>query len=202
MDFKTLYATLLHHKCFVFSQRDILSFYPSEKKESLKQALSRWRKKGWIQPLKKGLYELSYPEDRVLPDLWIANQLYSPSYVSLETALSYYSLIPEVSMAVTSVTTKPTRRFKNKHGLFIYRTVKPSAFTGYHVEQYRECDLLIAEPEKALVDYLYFKTCRRKKFDFAEERWDKKLIRRLERGKLTRYSKLYRMDWEEIDAHL
>ena len=202
MNFRALYSTLVRHKCFTFSHQDILSFYPSEKKESLKQALFRWRKKGWVQSLKKGLYELSYPEDLALPDLWIANKLYSPSYVSLETALSYYSVIPEVSMAVTSVTTKPTRRFKNKHGLFIYRTIHPAGFRGYYVEKYREYDILIAEPEKALADYLYFKTSRRKKYDFGEERWDKKLIQRLDRKKLVQYASLYRLDLKGFYAHL
>lgn len=200
MKFDTLYRTLEKNKYYIFSSGDILSFYPKEKRTNLKKMISRWSEKGWIRPLKRGLYELSYPRDLTIPDLYIANKLYSPSYVSLETALSNYSIIPEVSMAVTSLTTKPTRRFKNKHGLFIYRTVKADAFTGYYVEKNGSFDILIAEPEKALVDYLYFKKYKNKEFNLKDERIDKDRISRLSKTKLNRYAKLYNINLKEIHA--
>ncbi|MCX5712190.1 MAG: hypothetical protein NTY47_03830 [Candidatus Omnitrophica bacterium] len=133
----------------------------------------------------------------------IANKLYAPSYVSLETALSYYSIIPEVSMAVTSITTKSTRKFSNKHGLFIYRAIKPKVFNGYYVEKQGNFDILIAEPEKALADYLYFKTYRGKKISIPEERLDKEAISRLSRRKLESYAKEYCLNLKEVlYAHL
>ncbi|MBU4343712.1 MAG: hypothetical protein KKG21_06870 [Candidatus Omnitrophica bacterium] len=202
MTFQDLYRTLEKNKYYIFSYEDILSFYPQEKKGTLKQMIYRWRKKGWIHALKRELYELAYPRDFTIPDMYIANRLYSPSYVSLEAALSNYSIIPEVSMAVTSITTKPTRRFKNKHGLFIYRTVKRTMFTGYYVERHRGFDILIAEPEKALIDYLYFKTYRNKKFNPEGERLDKDVISRLNKRKLNRYAKLYNVDLKEFHAYL
>jgi predicted transcriptional regulator of viral defense system len=202
MDFKELYKTLEKNKYYIFSYKDILSFYPKEKRYNLKMAIYRWKKKGWIYPLKRELYELSYPKDFIIPDIYIANKLYNPSYVSLETALSNYSIIPEVSMAVTSITTKPTRRFRNKHGLFIYRTVKPSAFTGYYVEKMGAFDILIAEPEKALVDYIYFKMYHKKKFRLKDERLDKNMTSRLNQKKLERYAKLYNINLKEIYAYL
>jgi len=134
--------------------------------------------------------------------MYIANKLYSPSYVSLETALSDYSIIPEVAMSVTSITTKPTRRFKNKHGLFIYRAVRPEAFTGYLVRRHGTFDILIAEPEKALVDYLYFKAYRNKNYDFSEARLDKDAVSRLNKKKLKKYAELYKMDRRVIHAYL
>jgi len=165
MNFKDLYRTIEKNRYYVFSHEDILSFYPEERKDNLKRLIYAWKDKGWIYALKRGLYELTYPKDFVIPDMYIANRLYSPSYISLETALSNYSIIPEVSMAVTSIATKPTRRFKNKHGIFVYRTVRPGAFTGYYVERQGFFDILIAEPEKALIDYIYFKTYLNKKFN-------------------------------------
>jgi len=200
MKFDTLYRTLEKNKYYVFSCGDILSFYPKEKRNNLKKMISRWSEKGWIHPLKRGLYELSYPRDLTIPDLYIANKLYSPSYVSLETALSNYSIIPEVSMAVTSLTTKPTRRFKNEHGLFIYRTVKADAFMGYYVEKNGALDILMAEPEKALVDYLYFKKYRNKEFNLKDERIDKDRVSRLSKTKLNRYAKLYHINLKEVYA--
>lgn len=202
MNFKDLYKTLEKNKYYVFSYTDILSFYPKEKRYNLKKMLYRWKKKGWVDSLKRQLYELTYPKDFTIPDIYIANKLYSPSYVSLETALSNYSIIPEVSMAVTSITTKPTRRFKNKHGLFIYRTVRPDAFTGYYIEKHGGFDILIAEPEKAFIDYLYFKTYRNKKFNLRDERLDKDLVSQLSRKKLNKYAKLFNVSLKELYAYL
>ena len=128
--------------------------------------------------------------------------MYEPSYVSLETALSHYSIIPEVSMTVTSVTVKPTRRFRNRHGLFIYRTVKPAAFSGYYIERQGGFDVFIAEPEKALVDFLHFKTYRNKAFDYGEERLDKDSISRLNNKKINAYAKLYNLDLKGLHAYL
>jgi predicted transcriptional regulator of viral defense system len=202
MRFKELYKVLERDKYYIFSCEDVLSFYPQEKKSNLRELIYRWCKKGWIYPLKRGLYELTFPKDFVVPDLYVANKLYTPSYISLETALSKYSIIPEVSMAVTSITTKPTREFKNKHGLFGYRTVKPWVFIGYCVEKYGDFDVLIAEPEKALIDYLYFKSYRNKEFSLKNERLDKDIISRLKKRRMERYAKLYKFNLKELYAYL
>lgn len=198
MTFNGLYKTLENNKYYLFTFKDVLLFYPREREENLKKMLYRWKKKNWVYALKKGVYELSYPKELIIPDMYIANKLYSPSYVSLETALSHYSIIPEVAMAVTSITTKPTRRFKNKHGLFVYHTIKTDVFTGYYVDKQAGFDILIAEPEKALVDYIYFKSYRNKKFDIEEERVDKGIISRLSAKKINKYAKLYNINLKEL----
>ncbi|MFH1440560.1 MAG: hypothetical protein ABIH18_00735 [Candidatus Omnitrophota bacterium] len=197
MNFNDLYKTLENNKYYLFTFQDVLLFYPDEKRDSLKRVLYRWKNRGWVCSLKKGLYELSYPKEYIIPDMYVANKLYSPSYVSLETALSNYSIIPEVAMAVTSITTKPTRRFKNKHGLFLYRTVKADVFTGYYVDKQAGFDIFIAEPEKALVDYIYFKSYHNKKFSLKEERLDKDIIFKLKIKKMNKYAKLYNINLKE-----
>lgn len=202
MEFKLLYKRLEQAKYYVFTFEDALAFFPDETKTNLKRMLFRWKSKGWLSALKKGVYELTYPRDFNIPDMYVANRLYEPSYVSLETALSAYSVIPEVSMAVTSISTKATRRLKNKHGLFVYHTVNPSAYTGYRIQKQNGIDIRIAEPEKALVDYLYFKTYRGENLDFAQERLDKAAIRRLNKKKLNRYAGLYGLDLKELYAYL
>lgn len=202
MSFKELYKNISGLGYYVFSLEDLVTLYPDEKRHNIKVMLHRWKGKGWVCALKKGLYEMCYPKDLNIPDMYIANVLYEPSYVSLETALSYYSIIPEVSMAVTSITTKATRKFKNKHGLFTYNTVKPSAFGGYYVEKNRGFDILIAEPEKALVDFLYFKTYRNKKIDLSPQRLDKKMISKLDRKKIEKYAYSYKMNLKELYAYL
>ncbi len=198
MRFQEVYQKLVEKKYYVFSFEDLCAFYPKDNRSSLRQYLSRWRKNGWIAHLKKGLYELTSLEGREIPDLFIANAMYAPSYISLETALSYYSMIPEVSMAVTSVTSKTTRRFKNSHGLFIYRSVQPQAFRGYVIEKHNGFDVLMAEPEKALIDYFYFKTLRGGTFDMMEERINKKSVGCLNKSKLKNYAKLFNLNLKAV----
>lgn len=198
MKFDAVYTVLEARKYYVFSCEDICVLFPRAKKSGVKQCLSRWKKSGLIASLRKGLYELTFPARREVSDMYIANKLYAPSYVSLETALSHYSLIPEVSMAVTSITAKATRRFKNSHGLFLYRTVQGKAFCGYGIENHGGFDTLIAEPEKALVDFLYFKTRRGQKADRDALRLDRKRLARLEKRKLDAYGRLYGIDVKEI----
>lgn len=185
-------------KVHVFSFEDLCAFYPREKTETLKKYVFRWKKKGWIHGLRKGMYELTFPEQLNLPDMYVANKMYVPSYVSLETALSHYNIIPEVAMAVVSVTSKPTRRFKNGHGLFMYRSIQTKAFCGYRIEKHSGYDIFIAEPEKAFVDYIYFNTLRRKKFDIVEHRIDMKRIKRLNMKKMQAYARLYGINLKEI----
>jgi predicted transcriptional regulator of viral defense system len=93
--------------------------------------------------------------------LVIANRLYAPSYISLEFALAYYHLIPEAIYTVTSVTTRPTRTIVAAGTTFAYHHLKSSAFTGYAPVPLGAETALIATPEKAVVDYLYFAQLRR-----------------------------------------
>lgn len=202
MKFMDVYRILETNRLFVFSFDDLLLLYPDETKENLRKLMYRWKRKDWVTSLKKGLYEIAYPRPVNVPDLHIANKMYQPSYVSLETALSHYSIIPEVSMAVTSITTKPTRKYKNSHGLFLYRTVRPEIFKGYSIEEIRGFPVLIAEPEKAFIDYMYFQTYRKKKFQMPDQRFDEEKIRSFNRKKVSGYAELCDLNAGEIYANL
>ena len=203
MKFNELFKLLEKNKYYIFSYNDLFMLFPSEKKGNIKKLIYRWKKNKWVSYLKKGLYELTYPKDFGIPDMFISNKLYYPSYISMETALSNYSIIPEVSMTVTSVTTKSTRRFKNKHGLFTYRSVQPPAFTGYYIEKYmNKYDIRIAEPEKALVDYLHFNKGVIARMDTNEERLDLGIISNLKKIKLEKYAKAFNLDLKALYAHL
>lgn len=112
-------------------------------------------KQGTIIRVKKGIYVFGEryrrrPFSREI----LANMLYGPSYVSLETALHYYGLIPERVEAMTSVTGARGRRFFTPVGLFIYRGVSMNAYRiGIdQVELENGRSFLIATPEKALAD--------------------------------------------------
>jgi hypothetical protein len=112
-------------------------------------------KNGILTTLKKGLYipgpklNIQRPE----PFL-IANHLWGPSYVSLESALSYWSFIPERVYEISSVTIKNTKTYNTSIGRFSYQHVR----SPYYSFGIRSISLtpkqvaLIASPEKALFD--------------------------------------------------
>lgn len=187
MKFNQLSKKLIAHRFYLFSLEELRKFYPREKPGQLRLQVHQWKRMGWLKVLRRGVYQLAWPEEKILPDFYLANRLYQPSYVSLETALSYYSLIPEVAMAVTSVAAKPTRRFKTPAGLFVYRTIKRTAFTGYRLIKEAGYEIRLAEPEKALVDYLYFQPA---KYDVQSLRLDQGGLKKLSRKKLTAYAGL------------
>jgi predicted transcriptional regulator of viral defense system len=114
----------------------------------------RLKKQGKIQRIKRGFYKLT---DETVSDLYLANKLYEPSYISLEFALSYHRVIPETVYEITSITPKTTRRFKALGKVYSYRHVKKGAFGGYTTGKQRGISFLIAEPEKAFVDSNYFR---------------------------------------------
>lgn len=185
-------SKLKRNKLDIFSVRDIENLFSSEKIKTIKNNLSRWAGNGYIYKLKNNLYEfVDVGQEKNIPDVYIANKLYSPSYVSLETALSIYSLIPDIAVQVTSLTTKLTRKFKNKHGVFYYRSCQKRAFTGYKLMLYEGVKVYIADPEKALVDFVYFNIHQRFPMDFDEERFDKDSIKKLNWNKVLQYAGLF-----------
>ncbi len=115
--------------------------------------LHRYNKAGFIVRIKRGCY--AFP-DSIPPELYLANKLYAPSYISCEFALSYHGIIPETVYEITSVSTKATRRFETQGKIYSYRRIKKNAFTGYFVVKQQGFSFLIADPEKALVDTLYY----------------------------------------------
>lgn len=186
-------SRLKRNKINVFSLIDIENLFPDEKIKTVKNNLSRWVKLGYIYKLRRNLYEstteLGWGKD--IPDIYVANKLYAPSYVSLETALSIYSLIPDIAIQVTSLTTKLTRRFENKHGVFYYRSCQKRAFTGYRLMSYESVKVYIADPEKAVVDFIYFNIRQRYPMNFDEERFNKDGIKKLKWRKMLKYAELF-----------
>jgi hypothetical protein len=140
----------------VFSAKDIILL--GEDVQLVRNQIRRWQNRGLLIKLKRGLYILNETDRKLTPSrLFIANQLYGPSYASLEYALGFYGLIPERVADITSVTTRKTKQFKNVFGTFIYRHIKPDCFSGYTiVKDEVRLSFFIAEPEKAVVDFLYF----------------------------------------------
>lgn len=136
----------------IFTPRDFGRIFHTTDSRT-KYFLEEYTKRGLFLRLKRGLYMLKTDP---LPEEEIANCLYRPSYISFEYALATYNLLPEMVYSVTSATTKPTRTFAVGEKTFSYFTIKREAFTGYIPVKRAGRTILMAEPEKALVDYLYF----------------------------------------------
>lgn len=145
--------------------------------------LTRYSKKDFFSKLRAGLYALT---DNFPPSYLIANKLYQPSYISLEYALSYYQIIPETIYTITSVTTKATREFEVLGILYTYQKVKKEAFCGYSPIKIDNQTVFIAEPEKALVDYLYFIDLQKR------EPNDRLELNEISKKKVLNYAKLFR----------
>ncbi|HED04851.1 MAG TPA: hypothetical protein ENI60_08880 [Candidatus Fraserbacteria bacterium] len=123
----------------------------------VRRQLSRWMKAGRIYRLRRGLYALAPPFQKIRPHPFvIANHMVRGSYVSLQSALAYYGLIPEVVQVVTSATTARPGRWRTPLGSYAFRHIKGELFFGYHrVEVSPGQRAFIATPEKALLDLVY-----------------------------------------------
>ncbi len=119
--------------------------------------LVRWVKSGYLLKLRRGIYVFGKPYRKIEPHPFlIANRLQRGSYVSLQSALAYYDLIPEHVPVVTSATTGRPETVKTPLGSFIFRHLKSGMFSGFRqVKIADRQQAVIAAPEKALVDLLY-----------------------------------------------
>ncbi|MBQ4344745.1 MAG: hypothetical protein IJC40_02425 [Muribaculaceae bacterium] len=132
----------------------IESLYPTLK--SADKKVARLEKNGHIIRLKRGLYVVN-PEHtgKSLSIELIANHLYTPSYISMSSALRYYGLIPEAVYVNQSMTIKHARRFQTPLGTYDYKYISREAFSvGVKSENKGEYAFLIASPEKALCDLI------------------------------------------------
>lgn len=146
-------AKIKEKKLLIFTAIDIRALF-GVSAVAAAALLHRYKKQGFILQIKRGLYVFS---DILPPDVYIANKLYSPSYISLEFALSYHGVIPETVYETTSVTTKATRRFETLGKIFSFRKIKKAAYTGYEIQKQQGVSFYIATAEKAFVDANYLR---------------------------------------------
>lgn len=123
-----------------------------EPRATLRIQLHRWCKSSKLIALRRGMYAL--PPRHASPNpAAVANTIYTPSYITSHWAMSFLGLIPEKATVYTSVTTRKSALFNNPLGTFRYRHIKPTAFFGYHAIELSGAKILMAEPEKALLDF-------------------------------------------------
>lgn len=116
----------------------------------------------------------------------VGNKLYAPSYISFDTAMSFHHIIPETIYTVTCATTGITREFIANGVSYKYHRIKPRAFTGYKPIKYDNQIILMAEPEKAIADYLYYVDIGKRGLHY--ERMD---LKKIKKNKLRGYIKIF-----------
>lgn len=153
--------------------------------------LTRWVDKGYLVKLKNGIYLFANKKEQTLKE-HIAFSIYQPSYISLEWALSLYGLIPEIVFSITSITSKASRKYQNAMGVFVYRHLKNDLFFGYTKIIKNGQVYLLAELEKALLDYIYLNSHQIKNIDDIEElRLNSSALKKISQEKIKKYSKFY-----------
>ncbi len=130
------------------------------KPESVRLQLSRWTKNGRIYQLRRGLYAIAPPYQKAIPHPFMtANRMQPASYVSLQSALSYYGLIPESMHATLSVTTGRPARWQTPLGIFEFRHIQRNLLRGYRMIKLGSLEPIqqafVATPEKAMLDLIY-----------------------------------------------
>ena len=167
MDFLTFRERMYPMGCFHINQ--VLLW----EKDYDRNNLTRWCRKGRLLKVRNQNY--AFLECASMPDFarLVANRIYAPSYISLHSALSFYGMIPEEVVQITSITTLKTARFQNDFGTFHYQNVKTPLYFGYEIKTTPNGrGILFATPEKALLDLLYLNPYYKTEQDMEELRLD------------------------------
>lgn len=171
----------------VFSVKDIKKRFP----DMDNRRLVEWQKKGYIIKLKRGYYCFAERKKNEHFLYYAANKMYAPSYISLESALAYYNLIPEGVFMTISVTTRNTASYETSTGNFEYKHLKPVLFFGYKLLQEKDYTIRMAEPEKVILDYFYMNKLNRKE-DIEAMRFNEVIFMELiDLNKLKKYQRVF-----------
>ncbi|MBC8527318.1 MAG: hypothetical protein H8D22_10800 [Candidatus Cloacimonetes bacterium] len=133
----------------IFNLSEIKNLLDIEKDNTAYKKVESLIKADILKRTIKGIYYLTFNPPS---DFELANSIYQPSYVSLASALTFYGILVQVPYEVTSVSPKLTKKIKFDKKSFTYSHISPDYFWGYQKVE----GFLIALPEKALIDSLFF----------------------------------------------
>jgi predicted transcriptional regulator of viral defense system len=168
---KTLFTNFINTPYFTKQDLLVLADKFDISETSINTLIQRSIKSKEIVSLKRNYYInkefFLNNKDRLEYKFFVANTLIKSSYISRETALQYYGLLSEASLNYfTSTTIKLPRKFENSLGIFEYRNIKSELFNEYKSIKFsingNDYSYLIAEPYKAVFDYIYYRTNKRR----------------------------------------
>jgi predicted transcriptional regulator of viral defense system len=154
MRFKELLELVGDEPVFASSLLSVVGVSPQQ----ARLQLARWVNDRKLIRLRRSLYALNPPFRKVeAHPFLLANRIRKASYVSLQSALSYYNLIPEHVPVVTSVTTGRPEEVRTELGIYVFRHVQKPVFGGFlSAKMAPGQSAFLATPEKALLDLIYF----------------------------------------------
>lgn len=186
----------------IFSIGDIKKYFP----DFDHRRLSEWQDKEYITKIRNSWY--CFPEyiRNENSHMLTANLIHIPSYISLETALSWYQIVPEAVYSITSVTTNKPRHYKTPLGDYFYHTIKPSLFFGYTFIEFdfnsgnslfssklNNRNIKIADIEKTILDFFYFNHHYKTEYDISELRFNPIFLRDdVNKDKIYKYLDIFR----------
>ena len=185
MNWTTFRTAIFNLACFSIHQ--VYAWQPGFDRNNF----VRWTRKGYLVRLRQGLY--AFPEYRDKPEfaVYFAGRIYTPSYISLHSALAFYGLIPESVLQITSVTSLKTAVFKNGFGEYSYQSVRADLMFGYEPRPSADGRATAyATREKALLDLLYLYPFYNTEQALADLRLDADVLR----------EDLNRAEWESLAA--
>ncbi|MBI5411563.1 hypothetical protein HZA43_00115 [Candidatus Peregrinibacteria bacterium] len=133
----------------IFNTPDLRKLLGSASINTLNKQIAGLIAAGVLTRALKGFYYLTLHKPT---GFQLANFFLQPSYISLESALNYYGILVQSPQQITSVTTKLTRTIESGGAFFSYAHLAQSYFSDYQMVD----GFLIATPEKALVDAMFF----------------------------------------------
>jgi predicted transcriptional regulator of viral defense system len=127
--------------------------------QAIQRQLPRWVRSGRLTKLRRGLYAVPAPHRTAPVDPFeVSNRLVRPSFVSMESALHYHELIPDVPFGVTAATTGRGGTHRTPLGTYVYHHVGSSRFWGFDEREVAPGRrVYVATPERALLDLLYIR---------------------------------------------
>jgi predicted transcriptional regulator of viral defense system len=173
--------------------------------------LFEWKQKGYLIKLTNKWYVFS---NVVITDglnYLISNSICQPSYISLETALSFHELIDSKSIAnyskditseisklnppnsskllgeniIQAITKHKTVIYQNDRGTYSYRKIKPEFYFGFDIVEIDGKPIQMAHPEKALIDFLYFNAALNSISKLTSISWNMQAMTQLDWKKLS-----------------
>jgi predicted transcriptional regulator of viral defense system len=156
-----------------------------------KRRLFEWTKKGYLENVKRGFYRFTDQSINQGLIFFLGNKIYHPSYISLESALAYYGVIPEAVFNTTSVSSMNTTMLNTSLGTFSYKHLKQNLFFGYELVELNELTISMARLEKAILDYLYLHSELNNIGDFEALRWNKEVLKQLDIKQFSNYLYLF-----------
>jgi len=129
--------------------------------DEIKKQISLLSKRGWLVRIKRGVFAVATLESHSFASVspYMVSQVLVPeSYVSFEFALANYGLFDQLPKRLTAVTPIRPKQFSFQNTEYRFVKIKSELFFGFQEARFNNHQANIAELEKTILDFLYFRT--------------------------------------------